>query len=161
MQRSHPFTQLFLARLREFYREPEAIFWVYGFPLILAIGLGIAFASKKPIPPAVDVVDESTSQSSARELQKRLQADGIEAELHSVADCNQRFRTGKTALYIEPISQGFAYHYDPARDESVTARYRVETVVQRYEADIKSGAPDAPTQDWKSGSHEWTTREDI
>ena len=70
MQPSHPFVQLFLARLREFYREPEAIFWVYGFPLILAIALGIAFASKKPQPPAVDVVDSPDHQAAAAELQK-------------------------------------------------------------------------------------------
>ena len=52
---NHPLLQLFLARLREFYREPIAIFWVYGFPLILAVGLGIAFSSREPEPPAVDV----------------------------------------------------------------------------------------------------------
>jgi ABC-2 type transport system permease protein len=162
MQRSHPFAQLFLARLREFYREPEAIFWVYGFPLILAIGLGIAFASKKPQPPAVDVVDSEGPQTVAVELQQRLQADGIEAELHSAAQCAQRFRTGKTALYIEPLERGFAYHFDPARDESVMARYRVETVVQRYEADIRLGTDaGAATQEWKIGSHQWMTREDI
>src|SRR5262249_49912710 len=55
MNRWHPFGQLVLARLREFYREPEAVFWVYGFPLILAVGLGIAFSSKKPEPPDVDI----------------------------------------------------------------------------------------------------------
>jgi len=31
-----PLWQLTLARFREFYREPAALFWVYGFPLILA-----------------------------------------------------------------------------------------------------------------------------
>ena len=162
MQPSHPFVQLFLSRLREFYREPEAIFWVYGFPLILAIGLGIAFASKKPQPPAIDVVDSAELQASAAELQKRLRADGMEVELHGAADCGQRYRTGKTSLYIEPLTQGFAYHYDPARDESVTARYRVETIVQRYQADIQSGSDSsAPVQSWKSGPRQWTTRDDI
>jgi len=54
MRRWQPIFQLFLARLREFYREPEVIFWVYGFPVLLAVGLGIAFRSKEPEPPAVD-----------------------------------------------------------------------------------------------------------
>jgi ABC-2 type transport system permease protein len=162
MPRSHPFAQLFLARLREFYREPEAIFWVYGFPLILAIGLGIAFASKKPQPPTVDIVSPTATDPGLADLQKKLQSDGIEVEVHGEADCLQRFRTGKTSLYIEPLAHGFAYHYDPARDESVMARYRVETVVQRLEANIRSEAePSALTQEWKSGARQWTTREDV
>ncbi|CAN5475366.1 hypothetical protein BH10PLA2_BH10PLA2_06480 [soil metagenome] len=161
-KRSHPFVQLFLARLREFYREPEAIFWVYGFPLILAIGLGIAFASKKPQPPVVDILESPTASKAAADLLKQLQDDGIEVELHNEADCRQRFRIGRTSLYVEPLSKGFAYHFDPARDESVLARYRVETVVQRLEANIETNDEDtATTQHWKSGSREWTTREDI
>ena len=46
--RDHPLTQLTLARMREFYREPEAIFWVFGFPIVLALALGIAFRSRGP-----------------------------------------------------------------------------------------------------------------
>ena len=36
------------ARVREFIREPHAIFWVYGFPIILAISLGFAFREAAP-----------------------------------------------------------------------------------------------------------------
>jgi ABC-type multidrug transport system permease subunit len=52
MKRWHPLWQLFLARIREFYREPSVLFWVYGFPLFLAIGLGVAFTSGLPVAPA-------------------------------------------------------------------------------------------------------------
>ena len=45
-----PLWHLTLARFREFYREPAALFWVYGFPLILAFVLGWRFASS-PCPP--------------------------------------------------------------------------------------------------------------
>ena len=49
MSCSHPFAQLFLG-VREFYREPEAVFWVYGFPvLLLAVGLGIASPAASPM----------------------------------------------------------------------------------------------------------------
>ena len=46
--RDHPLFQLTLARLREFYREPDAVFWVFGFPLVLAFALGIAFRNRGP-----------------------------------------------------------------------------------------------------------------
>ncbi len=45
--------ELYLARLREFYRQPARIFWVYGFPMILAIGLGLAF--QNPSKPSIQV----------------------------------------------------------------------------------------------------------
>jgi len=40
--------QLTLAWVRGFYREPEAIFWVFGFPIVLAFALGIAFKNRGP-----------------------------------------------------------------------------------------------------------------
>jgi hypothetical protein len=46
--RNHPLVQLTLARAREFYREPEAVFWVFGFPVVLAFALGIAFRNHGP-----------------------------------------------------------------------------------------------------------------
>ena len=39
----HPLVQLTRVRYREFFREPEAVFWVFIFPVLLAAGLGIAF----------------------------------------------------------------------------------------------------------------------
>src|SRR5258706_4817344 len=44
----HPLVQLTLARMREFHREPEAIFWVFGFPIVLAFALGLAFRNAGP-----------------------------------------------------------------------------------------------------------------
>ena len=33
-------------RFREFVREPEALFWVFVFPILLAAGLGLAFRNR-------------------------------------------------------------------------------------------------------------------
>ncbi|HEU5115067.1 MAG TPA: hypothetical protein VFT74_00170, partial [Isosphaeraceae bacterium] len=55
MSRLSSLRQLYLTRLREFYRQPARIFWVYGFPTILAIVLGLAFKNQKPQPVTVDV----------------------------------------------------------------------------------------------------------
>ena len=56
MSRYHPILQLILTNIRGYLREPEAIFWTYGFPLLMVVGLGLAFDSSKPNPTLVDVI---------------------------------------------------------------------------------------------------------
>ena len=53
---SHPLVQLILVRYREFFREPEAVFWVFVFPVLLTAGLGIAFRNQAPPETPVAVV---------------------------------------------------------------------------------------------------------
>lgn len=53
--RPHPLWQLTLMRWRIFVREPAAVFWTYGFPVILALALGIAFRNRPPEPVEVAV----------------------------------------------------------------------------------------------------------
>ena len=50
-----PLLELTLARLREFYREPAAVFWVYVFPLLLAVALGFAFREKPVAKITIDI----------------------------------------------------------------------------------------------------------
>src|ERR1039458_823850 len=50
---------LLLARLKEMYREPEVIFWVFIFPILLALGLGVAFRNKPADISRVVVVEGS------------------------------------------------------------------------------------------------------
>ena len=45
-----PLLELTLARVRELTREPEAVFWVFVFPILLAAILGLAFRSRPPEP---------------------------------------------------------------------------------------------------------------
>jgi ABC-type multidrug transport system permease subunit len=142
MNRWNPFWQLFLARVREFYREPEVIFWVYGFPVLLAVGLGIAFMNKPPDPPAVDV-QEVPELSEARTLLEQLREAGLPAELCTEAVCRQRLRTGKTALFVVPGPAGYQYVYDATRPESQLARQQVDNIIQR----------------WKAGQAVWPTTE--
>ena len=64
-RRYWPLGQLILARLREFYREPEIIFWVYGFPILIVVALGIAFRNKPVERIAVDVQQDPEVESAA------------------------------------------------------------------------------------------------
>ncbi len=128
MIRYHPLRELLLVRLREFIREPEALFWVYGFPLLLAIGLGIAFRNQSAERIFVDVQqDTGRAEKVAADLRK---SPGFLVEIHSAGECRQRLRLGKTSLVVIP-AEPYTYLFDPTRSESVLARQRVDDALQR------------------------------
>ncbi|MBN1182162.1 MAG: ABC transporter permease [Bacteroidales bacterium] len=52
----HPLIQLTFAHIKEYVREPGALFWSFGFPILMALGLGVAFSGKKQIVHSVALV---------------------------------------------------------------------------------------------------------
>jgi ABC-2 type transport system permease protein len=148
MSRRAAFTQLILSRLREFYREPEAIFWVYGFPLILAVVLGIAFSGSKPQPPEVDI-QTGKDDDDVKHLTAILkEAKFKQVEAHPEEECRRRLRTGRTALVIVPQSnKQRKYVYDETRSEGILARYWVDSVMARAEKGSASQPPDEFVQE--------------
>jgi len=122
---------LLLARMKELWREPEVIFWVFGFPLLLALGLGIAFRDKPAGVTNVAVVAGPGAERVINWLQAPPQHAGIHADVLPEADAFNRFRLGKYALVVIPQADGSVrYRYDPARPESVLARAQVDDALQ-------------------------------
>jgi ABC-2 type transport system permease protein len=124
-----PMGQLVLARLREFFREPEAVFWVYVFPILMIVGLGIAFRNQPAEHVIVDV--ESGPQSEA--IIKALSADSrFQVKTCDATECRLRLRTGKTQLVVSVAGSPVAYQYefDPSRPENVVARESVNDTLQ-------------------------------
>jgi ABC-2 type transport system permease protein len=130
MNRWHAFKQLLLARFREFYREPIAIFWVYGFPLIIAVVLGMAFRSGAVPPPKVDVATDA-DPSRAAQIVQQLNEKKIEATERTKADCEEDVKRGVVMLYLEPSAKEILYVYDPHNAKAVEARYWVDSVLLR------------------------------
>src|SRR5579871_5308563 len=133
MQRWNSFVQLVLSRLKTFYREPEALFWVYFFPILMAVGLAVAFWNRPPEAPAVDVV-RGASPGVSEELAKQLNQGGVSSEVHDEADCLYRYRIGKTALFVSMHGNELTFGMDPTRSESVAARYQVESIIRRWKS---------------------------
>lgn len=127
--RDHPLVQLTLVRYREFYREPEAIFWVFLFPVLLTAGLGIAFRSRPPERTPVALVARGTSDSALAAALART--DGIKLRVLSDSAAAQALRTGEVSLVAVPTDRGIQYRYDPERPDARTARLLVDQTVQR------------------------------
>jgi ABC-type polysaccharide/polyol phosphate export permease len=125
----HPLVQLTRVRYREFFREPEAVFWVFIFPVLLAAGLGIAFRNRAPERTAVAVVAADTS---AEWLAGALRSgDGIDVSLMGDAAAAEALRTGEVSLVVVPSAAKVEYRYDDTRPESRIARLLVDDALQR------------------------------
>jgi ABC-type multidrug transport system permease subunit len=126
--RDHALVQLTLVRYREFYREPEALFWVFVFPVLLTAGLGIAFRHRAPERAPVALVARRGADDT---LAARLaRADGIRLRTLSDSAAARALRTGDVAIVIVPGAGGVEYRYDPSRPDAREARLRVDAVVQ-------------------------------
>lgn len=160
----HPLLNLFLARLREFYREPHALFWVYGFPLILAVGLGAAFWDRAPEPVPVDV--QRTDDPARDEALRRHLADaGLVVEVQPEEEARRRLRTGKTAFFVAATPDGFRYVYDRMRPESLAVRCEVDAALTRWQAGVhieseEMGDGDRMTRH-AAGTASWRTEDAV
>jgi len=124
------YRHLLEARMKELWREPEVIFWVFGFPLLLALGLGIAFRNKPADITTVAIVGNAHAQQVVDLLKRSRQKSGIHADVVDPATAYDQFRLGTYALVITADGTGLHYRYDPARPESVLARSQVDDALE-------------------------------
>ena len=122
-----PIVQLTLASIRGFYREPEALFWVFGFPIVLAFALGIAFKNRGPEELRVAVERGAGDSAAAGTLDA---APGLAAVVLDSSAARADLRTGRVALVVVPGSP-MVYRYDSTRTESRLARLEVDEALQQ------------------------------
>jgi ABC-type multidrug transport system permease subunit len=143
---NHPLVQLFVSQLRQHFREPQALFWVYGFPLIMAVGLGVAFSGgRRAEAVRVDIVGDPES-ATVRELHdhlKDLKEPKFEARVFPEGQARQRLRTDKTSLVVIPAGDGFRFVYDPANEKSAAARDEVRAALVRWKAHVSEERPES------------------
>lgn len=116
--------QLTLVRFREFVREPEALFWVFIFPVLLAAGLGLAFRNRPADVLQVGAVTPRIANSLRRD--KLLDVRELDARAALEA-----LRAGKVALVAEPgAGDTVVYRYDDTNPEGRTARMLADRAIQ-------------------------------
>ena len=123
MIKKHPIIQLFLLHLRDFWREPAAIFWSVIFPITLAAVLGVAFTSSKEPVKTIGVVPNITSSVKAiedahPEKYNFLELTREEAELE--------IKRGKINLIIDTDQELLQYRFDPKNAEAKNTYLELE-----------------------------------
>ena len=123
------YTHLLVARLKEMQREPEVIFWVFLFPLLLAFGLGIAFRSRPASISTLAIAAGPRAEATLEMVQQSSRP--LHAQIVDEAEAVNGFRLGRYDLVVIPDDSGsFEYRYDPARPESVLARAEADDALQ-------------------------------
>jgi len=122
-----PLPELTLARLRELIREPEAVFWVFVFPVLLAGILGLAFRSRPPeaLPVAVVAGPHGDVRLAALSAQAELKP-----RLLGESEARQALARGQVVLTVSADDPP-TYAYDPTQPESRAARLAVDAALQR------------------------------
>jgi ABC-2 type transport system permease protein len=124
--------QLVLVRFREFLREPEALFWVFIFPVLLTAGLGLAFRNR--VPDRIPVALVATSAYNDQSIDSRAavmnliserskEADGVTARVMTLDSAVTALAQSKIAIVaILDSGRHVTYRYDPANEEARRGR---------------------------------------
>jgi ABC-type multidrug transport system permease subunit len=113
-------------RTKEFVRETEALFWVFGFPLLLAVALGFAFRERPPDKVPIAVVNGPAAAQRLSALQK---SPALMPRVMSENDAREALRRGKVSLLIEG-GDALVYRFDTTRPESRAARQEADDALQ-------------------------------
>ena len=121
----HPLFELTVVRLKEFLREPDAVFWVFAFPLLLTVALGFAFREKPP-----ERIPVGVSASAPKEWVAAMQkSPALLVRVYSSEAGEEQLRRGKISLFVDGTA-GPVYRFDPTRPDARTARVEVDDALQ-------------------------------
>ncbi|HEX4662803.1 MAG TPA: ABC transporter permease [Terriglobales bacterium] len=116
--------QLIMIRVRLFFREPEAVFWIFAFPILLAVGLSIAFRNR---PAEVLPVAGTTTQ-----ITQALNADkGLKAITLDVTRGRNALATGQILVLAVQQPGSITFLYDDTNPDARTARLIANRAIQK------------------------------
>lgn len=122
-----PLIELTLARLRLFTREPEALFWTFAFPILMALAMAVAFPGNSGTTVLVGVPPGELATAAGRAL---AATDGVSVKEIAAGEEVRALREGIVHLIVTDGSPP-SYRYDAARDESRLARAVVDDALKR------------------------------
>ncbi len=122
-----PLYQLTMARMRLFIRDPGAVFWTFGFPILLSLALGVAFRDRPPDPVVVAIAPGPGAETIFEQLGHSEEVKVLQL---TADETDQALRMGRVSLVVEP-GPPRVYRFDPNRPEGRLARLVVDQVLQR------------------------------
>ena len=124
---SHPLVELTLARLRELFREPEALFWAFLFPILMSVAMAMAFPSSGGAPVPVGVRQADGADAVLKIL---LESKAVAPRIVFAESESRALRDGEVDIVVVPGTPP-SYRFDPARAESRAGRLVLDDVLKR------------------------------
>ena len=126
-----PLVELTRVRLLEFFREPEAIFWAFVFPIVMTVTLGLAFPSSGDEPIFVGLVRGNDADGNSGMIRTALErVEGFTIRELSPDAVEAALRDGTVHIVVSHGSPPI-YRFDPTRAESRLARLAVDDALKR------------------------------
>ncbi|TFG97828.1 MAG: ABC transporter permease [Calditrichales bacterium] len=152
-------TQLVLAHFREIIREPGVIFWGIVFPILMALGLGIAFTKKADVVHHVAIIEvndktvssdvyPSAIQDFLRNYGTRVGAGTDSAEIYQLLLTDEKLgdtkflfrktswpeaiillKRGNLSIVLENKKGQVAYHFDPLNPEGQLTFLKLSRII--------------------------------
>jgi ABC-2 type transport system permease protein len=119
--------ELTTCRMKEFLREPEAVFWVFAFPMLLALALGFAFREKAPDKIPIGVVAGGAAAETVAALGR---SPVLLPKAFPLAAGREALRTGRISLLIDP-GPPVVFRFDETRPDSRVARLEADDALER------------------------------
>ena len=132
-----PLIELTKARVLEFMREPEAMFWIFVFPILMAFGLGVAFRSRGQEQVMAGVLDRPGASALVESLRR---ARDINVKTVPQDRAEAALRNGEVQLLVIP-GEPPTYRYDPVRTESRLARLVVDAALMKASGRVDPWTP--------------------
>jgi len=128
------FINLFLIQVRRFYREPEVIFWVIFFPIIMSWILGVAFSGKTVNIKTIAIV----SVVAIHELPLQAKIDKLKTSFKildiSEDEAIKMLKSGNILLYITIEDNEMVYHFDKNNPDANLTYLTIENLVNSCDA---------------------------
>jgi ABC transporter DrrB family efflux protein len=124
-----PLAQLTRVRMISFLREPEAVFWVFAFPVLMALALGIAFRNTGPPRSRVGVLEGPGAAAMVKALAASPDLEVIRVKANEVESALGR---GRITVLVRPDPSGPpVLESDPVRAESRLAQLATAEALER------------------------------
>ncbi|MFP4287925.1 MAG: ABC transporter permease [Bacteroidales bacterium] len=154
---NHPIFLLTVSQIKEFFREPGAVFWSFGFPILMAVGLGLAFSGDQEILHGVAVVSPTLTEDGKATkilfeasvpqdtvIEKRFQNEtGItryQFHITSWDEAEILLKRGIINAIITENENGLVYHYDPVNPEGELIQMQLSDFFETGDLGRRSGS---------------------
>lgn len=164
--RTRQFSALLNSHAKEILREPAVLFWGILFPLLMTLGLGIAFTQSRDIIRKVAVIENVSNQQAGsskflkfmREKTQKIKAPDKEHNGYKLTVKDEKLGTsiyifeettwseaaillkrGEINLIVEDSSEDIKYHFDPVNPEGLITYLNISRIVnnKRSSEDIQ------------------------